>query len=229
MSQELDRIKQELLNQECAVKTGGGQIDYILVDGSGSMMSRWQEAMKATDEYVMKLRDVPTTVTVATFSSGGGFDYRVLRESHPESWQHVSEDGSVTCPGGGTPLYDAINTMARVLHEKMPDKASILIITDGDENASKTTVDQAKAILDYCRRRGWQVTFLGCDFENSRQARLLGATSESQMGIDARRLTDATSALAEKRKHYDQFGAPMGFSDDEKKKFGGYLPPANGK
>jgi hypothetical protein len=65
----------------------------------------------------------------------------------------------------GTPLFDAINMMGRELQALNPPRCSIVIITDGDENGSRhTTADQARAILDWCRAQGWQVTFLGADF-----------------------------------------------------------------
>jgi von Willebrand factor type A domain len=224
MSQDLD-----LLNQSISVPDiDRGQIDYVLVDSSGSMHHMWQDAMAAVDGYVSGIQGVDTTVTMAVFSQGYGaeFDYRVERESKAAEWYSVS---GVTCIGGGTPLYDAINHMCRILHEKMPTKCSIAIVTDGEDTSSKTTVEHAKSLLDWCRRRGWQVTFLGCNFENSRQAKALGADTSNALGIKAKQLVDATSALAAKRRHYDQFGSQMGFTDEEKKAFGGYLaPPPNG-
>jgi hypothetical protein len=112
----------------------------------------------------------------------------------------------------------------------MPLKASLIIITDGDENASKTTGEQAKALLDWCRAMGWQVTFLGCDFENSAQAKLLGANDSNAIGVSAKRLTDATSLLAEKRARYSQYGTDMDMTKDEKTELGGLLPDhSNGK
>jgi Mg-chelatase subunit ChlD len=133
-------------------------------------------------------------------------------------------DPEIARLGGMTPLYDAINMMARELRTTLPLKCSVIIITDGDENASKTDAPQARALLDWMRSMGWQVTFLGCDFENSRQAKLLGASEANAVGVSVRRLVDATSMLAEKRARYSQYGTDMNLSDDEKQELGGLLP-----
>lgn len=221
----------DLLNQQLPTDTTSRpNIDYILVDSSGSMYHQWADCMSAIDGLVegLKNENVDTTVTMAQFSAGygGSLDYRVEREHKPAEWYTVQGIQNI---GGGTPLYDSINHGCRILHEKMPGKCTLYIVTDGEDTSSKTTVEQAKSLLDWCRRRGWQIIFIGAGFENSRQAKMLGANPDNYIGIKAKELTHVTSELAKKRGHYDKFGAPMGFSDEEKKKFGGYLPPANGK
>lgn len=202
------------------------QLDYILLDGSGSMVSKRDDSFAAIDNYVAQLRseNINSAVHAAIFSSSVGIDYRKMRECTPQSWSDVRFDPEVTFPGGGTPLNDAINVMCRELRQSMPLKCSILIITDGDENTSKTTTEQACALLNWCRGMGWQITFLGCDFENSRQAKLLGASEANSVGVSVKRLVDATSLLAEKRARYGLYGTDMDMSKDEKTELGGLLP-----
>jgi hypothetical protein len=204
------------------------QQDYILLDASGSMAGKRDDSLSAIDNFVAQLRhdNINTHVTCATFTTdyGSGFNYQVVRQSNPESWADMQYDPEVAHEGGSTPLYDAINMMARELRATLPLKCSVLIITDGDENASKTDAPQARALLDWMRSMGWQVTFLGCDFENSRQAKLLGASECNAIGVSVKRLIDATSMLAEKRARYSQYGTDMNLSDDEKQELGGLLP-----
>jgi hypothetical protein len=104
-------------------------------------------------------------------------------------------------------------------------------VTDGDENGSRhTDHSQARAILDWCRAQGWQVTFLGADFNNSRQAKLLGATEQNSLGVQAQRLIDAGKVLGQKRARNALYGDDISFTDDEKRDFGGYLTDGtNGK
>ena len=97
-------------------------------------------------------------------------------------------------------------------------------MTDGEENASQfTDLIRAKAILNWMRAKGWQVTFIGANFNNSQQASLLGGHPASAIGVSTQRLADATGALAAKRARYGLYGEPMHFSDDEKQEFGGFL------
>jgi hypothetical protein len=63
-----------------------------------------------------------------------------------------------------------------------PEKAVIVIITDGHENASvEYTQLMAKHLLDGCRTRGWSVVMLGADFENVQQAASLGTSLRNSM------------------------------------------------
>lgn len=202
------------------------QVDYLLLDGSGSMYGRLLESFGALDNYIngLKATEVDSQVIMATFSGGRGLEYQVVRDCTVQTW-HPLMSAQPDIPGGDTPLYDAINLMVRSLRDLNPDKCHAIIATDGDENGSRTTNEtQARALLDWCRSRGWQITFIGCDFNNSRLVKLLGGGDQNAIGAPLKRLTDITGELAKKRSYYDKFGTPMGFSDEEKKQFGGYLP-----
>ena len=45
------------------------RLDYIVLDGSGSMITRWQESLEAIDRYAKTVKDggVETKVILATF------------------------------------------------------------------------------------------------------------------------------------------------------------------
>ena len=111
--------------------------------------------------------------------------------------------------------------MGRELRDLNPPRCSIVIITDGDENGSRhTTHEQARAILDWCRAQGWQVTFLGCDFNNSRQAKLLGADESNSLGVQAARMIEAGKVLG--KLSPKRLVRGLSTSPPEKS-FGGYL------
>ena len=149
----------------------------------------------------------------------------VLFDVPIEDWEPLYNFDMVSCVGwSSTPLYDAIHTMGRRLKDLDPPRCSIVIVTDGHENASRyTDLNQAKAILDWCRAKGWQVTFIGANFNNRQQADLLGSNPASAIGVERRHLVDATKALAEKRKRYGLYGENMHYTEEERQQFGGYL------
>ena len=124
---------------------------------------------------------------------------------------------------GTTPLYDAINAMGRHLKDLDPARASVVIVTDGEDTGSATTIHQAKGVLDWMKAKGWAVTFIGCDFNNSRQALALGINPSAMIGVQKTLLTDAAKSLATKRTHHYHTGEDPHFSDSEKSQFGGYL------
>lgn len=199
--------------------------DYILLDGSSSMAERWWESLDAIDAYIASARSsgVKSHVTLTIFDS---CDLELLARDEPmETWTPLC-DASVGSHGGSTPLYDAINVLGRKIQADNPSRAAITIVTDGEENGSRfTTLDQAKAILNWLRSRGYQVTFVGCDFDNSELAKALGSSASAAIGVRKERLTDATKALGEKRARYQHSGEPMHYSENERQKFGGYLGP----
>jgi len=201
------------------------QVDYILADGSASMQSKWWDTILALDEYLKLIRDgnVDTHVIATVFSNGADLDM-VQRNGHIRDIALLGEDPALGSTFGGTALYDAIQIACRNLAQMRPERCHFIIATDGDEMDSRfTDITQAKALLNWCRAQGWQVTFIGCDFDNQAQADLLGADRGQSIGVSQAKLTDAAKEMARKRQVYAATGAPIHWSDEDKKQFGGYL------
>jgi hypothetical protein len=201
------------------------QVDYILLDGSSSMSQQWWDTLDALQAYIdgVKAERIQSQCLVHVFDSTDK-DY-IARDVPIDQWQSMrSEGGGIGHHGGLTPLYDAVMLMGRRLRDMDPPRCSIVIITDGDENNSTfCDLTQAKNILDWCRAKGWQVTFIGANFANDKQAAALGANNASAIGVERKHLASAASNLAKKRARYGLYGTDMHFSDDEKQQFGGYL------
>lgn len=203
------------------------QLDYILLDGSSSMSHKWWDTIGALEGYVdvLKSQNINSHGIIQLFDS---HDLNcILRDATLDKWGSLNDLGY---NGGMTPLYDAINLMGRTLRDLNPPRCAITIVTDGDENGSHYTDHaQARAILDWCRAQGWQVTFLGADFNNSMQAKLLGADDSNSVGVRKELLAKAGKSLGEKRAKNALYGDDINFSEDERKNFGGYLTNGNGK
>lgn len=199
------------------------QLDYILVDGSGSMQGKWWDCLAALDGFMatLKSQGVASHGIVSVFDSHNISE--IQRDSNIGEWKPFNEV-PLGAHWGSTPLYDAINFMGRHLRQLAPPRCSIVIVTDGEEAGSRhTTADQARAILDWCRAQGWQVTFLGADFNNSRQAKLLGSNESNSIGVRSMKMLEAGKALGEKRARNVLFGEDINFTEDERKDFGGFL------
>jgi hypothetical protein len=199
------------------------KLDYILLDGSGSMRDKWWTMLSALDTYVgeLKTNQVGTHLTLQVFDSQSM--EQVVRDTTIASWVPFSES-AIGANFTSTPLYDAIMVMTQRLRDLNPENCSILIVTDGEENASQYCNEtKAREYLDWCRAHGWQVTFMGCDFNNSSQARLLGADDTNSIGVQKALLSDATKSFAKKRAHNALYGTDINFTADEKIQFGGYL------
>lgn len=203
--------------------SGPTQFDFILLDGSGSMKEKWWSMLAAIDAYVdtLKARAVKTHIRLDIFDDHH-LDLRG-RDTDIAQWKNFV-DQPLGANWGGTPLYDAIVIMGRSIRDINPAACSITIVTDGENGWNKfATLDQAKAVLDWLRALGFQVTFIGCDFDNDAQARALGANASNSIGVQKSKLIAAARSYGEKRAKHAHSGAAISFSDDEKEKFGGYL------
>jgi hypothetical protein len=199
------------------------QLDYILVDGSGSMSDKWRETLAGLRNFmsVLHAENIHSHGILHVFDTAN-IEY-IQRDDKISEWDVISTN-SVSMPGGGTPLYDAINIMVRRIAELDPPRCSIVIVTDGMEADSKiTSQDQARNLLDWCRAKGYQVTFLGSDFNNDAQAAALGANERNSIGVTTALLGEAGKLLGKKRVDNARSGRDIDFTGDEKSSFGGYL------
>lgn len=191
------------------------QHDFILLDRSGSMSSLWEEALNSINVYVKELGDskVDTGVTVMTFDDD---KFEVIRERiTPQSFRPLSDSDAT--PRGMTPLSDAVGRIVHLAEAGNYDKVSILIMTDGHENASKEySVAQAKAALDRCRKKDWQVTFMGANFQNDSQAHEYGSLKSSSVYTSSRGLGDTMKKFAGMRSSYGISGQSIQWSDEDK-------------
>jgi len=214
------------------------QLDYIMVDGSGSMMDQWWDTIDALDAYRDTLIADPVCAkgygVCTVFSSGDDMDM-IQRNGPLAAWPRLGDAneplGSVF---NGTALYDAINLACRntaklvgqvIGSEPNPNKrVALTIATDGEERDSRyTDLTQAKALLNWAKAQGWQVTLIGCDWNSKKLADLLGLQPAQSIGVAKAHLSEAAKSLAAKRTQFARNGAPMHWSEDEQQQFGGYL------
>lgn len=197
------------------IKKAETQADFILLDRSASMITMWKEALASVNVYAQKLADdkVPTKITLAVFDTVG-FDV-IRSDVDPKDFKPLSE--AELSPRASTPLNDATGKLVALAKAANRTKTAIIIMTDGEENAShELTVLQAKMLLDECRTKGWQVVFLGANFDNARQATSYGTASANTISTSSANLTSTMSAMSAKRSSYSVAGQAMTFSDDEK-------------
>lgn len=200
------------------------QHDFILLDRSGSMGgSMWVEALGSINAYVKKLADdnVDTGVTLAVFDSNNPFE--IIRDRiTPKTWRPVTNADAT--PRGGTPLNDATAKLIDLAERGFPaggayEKVACVIVTDGEENSSQEYRDPAtiRARLDVCRAKGWQVVYLGANFDNQRQAMSYGATRGTTISSTAANMGSTMSTMASKRSLYASgAAATMDWSEEEK-------------
>lgn len=192
---------------------------YILLDRTGSMSGIWDEALASVNAYADSFAadapgaeiagaDINTAVTLAVFDHHDGMQFDVLRDKvDPAKWQKVTNDEAN--PRGMTPLFDAIGRIVSRAESDNPEKAVIVIMTDGYENAStELTKKGAKAALDRARAKGWEVVFLGAEFASFSDADAVGMASSKTMAVGQGRMQESMDNLAQKARAYGKGAAP---------------------
>lgn len=184
---------------------------YILLDRTGSMQSIWDEALSSVNAYAKSFGEgeageakLDTRVTLAAFDAQDGLKFDVLRKDVPtEKWRNVTTDEA--SPRGMTPLFDAIGQIVAAAEKDNPDKAVIVIMTDGEENAStEMKKADAKAALDRAEKRGWEVVFLGADFAKFSDADAVGVARSKQMAVSPDKMGETMQLLGKKSRSYGQ-------------------------
>lgn len=181
---------------------------YILLDRSGSMQSLWVEALSSVNAFAKELANrqdgpaVDSHVTLAVFDSQESLQFDVLRRKQPAlHWEAVSDKDA--SPRGMTPLLDAMVRLISLAEGDNPDKAVIVVMTDGQENASReVTREGVKAALDRVKAKGWEIVFLGANFDNIADASSVGVQGGQQMAMSAGTMNESMARLAKKSRAY---------------------------
>jgi len=143
------------------------QIGCVL-DRSGSMADIINDSIGGFNTFLKKQKELPdkATITVALFDDRYDLLYDNVDIKKAEELTN-----KVWIPRGTTALYDAIgktiNTI-RAEHAKLgseaPSKVLIVIVTDGQENAShEYKLEDIKKLIKECENDGWNFIYLAAN------------------------------------------------------------------
>lgn len=192
---------------------------YILYDRSGSMRSRQEEAVSSTNAYVKAL-DAETAVTIVAFDSSNPHeivrDHILVSDFKPLSVDEVFARSM-------TPLYDAAGLVIDGILNDNPERAVLVIQTDGEENGSRKynreSIMKRVAMLE--QEKHYEVVFLGSEFNNVQEtARNTGVLYSKSLNRTAGNYEAVASALASATRSYGVCGQSINFSDDLKTSLG---------
>lgn len=191
---------------------------YILLDRSGSMQTRWTEALSSINAYVSELKGTKNArITLAAFDNHmGNTSVELIDDATPiDDYRDVTiQDVS---PRGGTPLYDALGQLVTIANKNNSKRSVIVVMTDGEENASREyTAASSKALLDACEKKGWQVLFLGADFNNWAQAQSVGRSFDKTLSFASANAGSMMRSTAMKSKGYFETGADINYTAQDR-------------
>lgn len=201
---------------------------YILLDRTGSMSQIWEEALGSVNAYADALfkpaaggpSETDDRVTLAVFDHHSGLQFDILRKAVAAgNWKPVTS--AEASPRGMTPLFDAIARTVALAEGDNPERAIIVVMTDGAENSSQeVTRDGVKAALDRVKAKGWEVVFLGAEFAKFSDAEAVGVGSANTMAMSKDSLNRSMRSLASKSRHYFDAAAPVSFNEEDRAEAG---------
>lgn len=154
----------------------------LILDESGSMDSLQDATIEGVNSLVAKQKQDPGDFTTSLYK----FNNCV---SNHDTFTELNK--MLYCPCGSTALFDAVCTAVdkegQMLHRKpeseRPDKVIVVIVTDGQENASKEfKIEDVKSrVKTQEEQYNWQFVFLGANIDAFATGSSYGITTRSTM------------------------------------------------
>ncbi len=160
-----------------------------LLDRSGSMTGIADDMRGGFDTYIAKEAEQPgtTTVTLAQFDS----EYDVVYSSRPIG----AVPPLVLEPRGSTALLDAIGrfitevggALAALPEDQRPADVTVVVMTDGYENASREwTIEAVRQLISQQETvYGWDFVFMGANMDAVDVGAELGFAPSKSLTYDA--------------------------------------------
>ena len=143
--------------------------NLIIVDESGSMSIIRRQAFAGMNETLQTVRqmqkkfpDQEQRITLVTFDTG----HTTWHYDNMPASQTEDLEWNAYCPGGGTPLYDAMGMAISKVQAQTEDDDNVLVtvITDGEENSSQEwTLKMIRTMIEKLKKQHWTFTLIGTD------------------------------------------------------------------
>ena len=202
----------------------------IILDRTGSMESIRNDVIGGFNSFLKSQKELPGVATLTLVQFDSQDPYEVVHMMKPVA-KIPDLDSKTYAPRASTPLLDAIGWgindlekhLAEIGKEEMPEKIVFVIITDGQENASKefTKEQIVKMIKIRQEKDKWQFVFLSADLDSIADAASYGFKDAATMKFkkDAMGSMDmfkSCSDIIAKFRLYESGEAT--FSDEDRRK-----------
>lgn len=201
-----DDSEPPLVRRQAPLTMLPGESTHVILDQSGSMAGMNHDVYAGARELVQELPD-ESFVTFTTFNNTVSLGKRLPKV---DALKTLSE--RVT--NGTTALRDAL--LQAIEYEKGEPRitTTLIVITDGLDNASSATVEQVRTAVEECATRKWRVLFLGANQNAIVTASQYGIREGQALTFDSMHAPAAFRSLSENvrlhRAHgVDSFSLPQ--------------------
>jgi len=196
----------------------GAPLVAVLVDRSGSMAQSLGQMEGGLNDFIRDQADMPGEAGVMLAQFDDHYDILWPMQPIRTAPQYYLK------PRGGTALYDGIGQIIADINEQLSEEAEhrpvvVVIVTDGNENASKEwDLESIKSWITYQREvYQWQFIFLGANLDAVRLADKFGIPAQAALTFDTHH-GRKTYQLLSKQVREARAGNKAGFSDADRRK-----------
>jgi uncharacterized protein YegL len=182
-----------------------GTLITMIIDESGSMNSARDTTIAGFNEFVNGQKS-------AEASAGAGYltlikfdapNIKTVYVNRPLNEVPVLDRNGYN-PGGGTNLLDAIGNAINSVNDqlaksKKKDRPGVIItiMTDGEENSSRTYNNEAiKAMVAAAEKSDWTFTFLGANIDAFAVGSTFGMTAMNSVNYSTANMTETLSTVS---------------------------------
>ena len=198
----------------------------IVLDRSGSMDAVKNDTIGGYNAFLAEQKAAPgeAAITLVQFDH----EYEVVYQAAPLS-DAKQLDGNTFVPRGNTALYDAVGRtinatgarLSAISETERPGKVIFVILTDGEENASKefSATRIAEMIQHQKDHYQWEFVFLGANQDAITAAAKIGIQQANAMtyAANARGTADAFGTVAKNMVSYRMgVSKSAAFDDDDR-------------
>lgn len=185
----------------------------VLLDRSGSMEIIKQDTIGGFNTFLKTQKGVPGEATLTLIQFDGSDPYEVV-ENNVSISEAKNLTDSTFVPRGSTPLYDSVGVsivktgekLAAMREEDRPGKVVFVIITDGQENASKEySKDRVKNMIELqTKEYSWEFVFLAANQDAMISGGSIGIKASNSMTYNHtdRGITSAFNTLSSNLVNY---------------------------
>ena len=186
------------------------------MDETGSMISCKGATVSGFNEYIKGIRKEKILFTLTRFNTDG------IKRAHTNT--PIKDVKNLTNesykPTACTNLYDAIGQTIQDVKKKKGDEVLCIIMTDGEENASKEfTLEGVNKLMDEKKKAGWTFVYLGADHDAWDVGQKFGLSRDNVARYSKSKTVDTMSVLCANTVSYGGATANF-FSADQKRKVG---------
>ena len=165
---------------------------FCVIDRSDSMSKCLNDTIQGFNTFISR-QPPDTPVTTFLFNNTVNELYRCQKASEVKPLNNVTYR-----PAGCTALLDAIGRAIEVASNCTADTITMVVLTDGEENASsRYTKHQINKLIDDRKAQGWKFVFMGANQDAIQVADDLGIDQEGALTFDTTCVRDAFRCLSD--------------------------------